>query len=129
MAADAVALTCFVGIGTASHGGLALAGSGAVTLACMLACWFAAAAAFAAHRRGGPVRTVATWAVAVPAAVALRALLLGRPLDSGEAAFLATSLIFSALFVLTARLVAARISRPRRGAPLSAGDGQQQVEA
>ena len=113
-AADAVGLTAFVAVGAVSHGGLGLLGSAAVTLVCLLACWFGVAAAVGRYRPGTRIPALAAWAIGVPLAVLLRALVLGRALNAHEAAFLAISLVFTAVFVAAARFVATRIGR---GAP------------
>lgn len=112
MAADAAALVAFVAAGAVSHGGAGLLGSAAVTLACLFACWFGLAALLGAYRTPARrVRVAAVWALAVPLAVLVRALVLGRTLNGHEAAFLATSLVFIALFVVAARLIAGLIAR------------------
>lgn len=110
MVADAAGLTAFVAAGTVSHGGSGLLGSAAVTLASLLGCWFALAVLLGAYRMAADrVRVVAVWALAVPLAVLARALLLGRTLDGHEAAFLVTSLVFTALFVVAARVVTSHL--------------------
>jgi hypothetical protein len=114
-AADAAGLTAFAAVGAAAHGGLSLLGSGAATLACLLGCWFGLAALLGSYRTRARARTAAVWAAGVPLAVLLRALVLGRPLDGREAAFLATSLVFTAVFVAAARLAAGRIARRYAG--------------
>jgi pilus assembly protein TadC len=50
-------------------------------------------------------RFFATWAVGVTAGVLVRALILGRQLNGNQAAFLATSLVFTLLFVVALRAV------------------------
>ncbi len=110
-AADAAGLIAFVAVGMVSHGGLGLLGSAAVTLVCLLACWFGVEAAVGRYRPGTRVPALAAWAIGVPLAVLLRALVLGRALNAHEAAFLATSLVFTAVFVAAARLAATRIGR------------------
>ena len=108
-AADGAALLLFACVGLVSHrGGVSATGLARDALP-LVACWFAVAAALGTYRRGGPWRLVATWAVAVPLAVLVRALALGHALDGGEAAFLAVSLAFTLLFVLALRLVLTRL--------------------
>jgi len=69
---------------------------------------------FGLYTRGGVVRLVATWAVAVPAAVLIRALVLGHALDGKEAAFLTVSLVTIGLFVGLVRLLLAWRARRAR---------------
>jgi hypothetical protein len=65
--------------------------------------WFAAALAFGAYRRPSRRALLATWIVGVPAGILVRALVLGRDLDGGQAVFLGIALAFTLLFVLAAR--------------------------
>ena len=107
--ADAAAILVFAVVGMASHNRLGAGGFLRDALP-ILGGWFAAAAVFRLYRRGGAWRLLATWAVGVPLGVLVRALALGRALDRHEAAFLATTLVFTLLFVLAGRL-ALRIGR------------------
>lgn len=50
-------------------------------------------------------RFLTTWALGIAAGVLVRALILGRALNGRQAAFLATSLVFTLLFVVAARAV------------------------
>lgn len=103
--ADALAILVFVTIGLLSHhGDLTLHGYARDALP-FLGGWFAAALAFRLYSRSGWWRLAATWAVGVPAAVLIRALVLGRPLAGREAAFLLVSLVSVGLLVLAGRLV------------------------
>ncbi len=113
-AADAAAIVVFVTIGLVSHDhGLHATGYARDALP-FLGCWFAAALAFRLYRRPSAGRLAATWAVGVPAAVLLRALVLGRPLGGKEAAFLVVSLVTIGLLVLALRgAVTLLLSRAR----------------
>jgi hypothetical protein len=92
-ASDAAAILLFVTIGLLSHhGGLSARGYARDALP-FLGCWFAAALLFRLYSRPGSGRLALTWAVGVPAAVLVRALVLDRPLGGKEAAFLAVSLV------------------------------------
>jgi hypothetical protein len=106
--ADAVAILVFVTIGLLSHHGDLTAAGYARDALPFLGCWFAVALLFRLYTRPGRWRLAATWAVGVPAAVLVRALVLGRHLGSKEAAFLIVSLVTIGLLVLAARLVIAR---------------------
>jgi Protein of unknown function (DUF3054) len=108
-----VAILLFVTIGLLSHHrGLGASGYARDALP-FLGCWFAAAAAFGLYARPGRWRLVLTWAVGVPVAVLVRALLLGRQLGGSEAAFLAVSLVTVGSFVLALR-AALRLQLARR---------------
>jgi Protein of unknown function (DUF3054) len=103
---DACALTAFAVVGLLSHrGGVSAAGLARDALP-LLAGWFAAATLFHLYVRPSPGRLAATWLFGVTAGVVLRALALQHTHPGTEAAFLAVSLAFSALFVTAARLLA-----------------------
>jgi hypothetical protein len=115
---DAAAILVFVTIGLLSHrGDLSLRGYARDALP-FLGCWFAAAFAFGLYARGGPGRLAATWAVGVPAAVLVRALVLGRPLGGKELAFLLVSLLTIGVLVVVFRALLTLLeSQLRRAAP------------
>jgi DUF3054 family protein len=103
---DATAIVLFGAIGQLSHhGGVSLAGFAHDALP-ILGGWFAAAVAFGLYARGGRRAFVLTWLAGVTAGVAVRALVLGRPANGREAAFLVTSLVFTLLLVLGCRALA-----------------------
>ncbi len=118
MVSDAVSILVFVTIGLLSHhGGVSLRGYARDALP-FLGCWFAAAFAFGLYTRGGPGRLAATWAVGVPAAVLVRALVLGRPLGGKELAFLLVSLITIGVLVVAFRALVRLLEwRMSRAAP------------
>jgi hypothetical protein len=103
-ASDLVAIVVFVTIGLISHHrGLSATGYARDTLP-LAGGWFGAAALFRPY--GDPPRRralLATWACGIPAGVLARALVLGRSLNGGEAAFLGVSMVTIGLFVLAVR--------------------------
>jgi hypothetical protein len=107
---DALAILVFVTIGLLSHhGGVSVAGYARDALP-FLGCWFGAALLFRLYSRPEWWRLAATWAVGVPAAVLVRALVLGRHLGGSEAAFLAVSLVTIGVLVLVFRLLSSPAS-------------------
>jgi len=109
--ADALAILVFVTIGLLSHhGDLGLGGYARDALPFLL-CWYGAALLFRLYSRPGWWRLALTWAVGVPTAVLVRALVLGRPLGSKEAAFLVVSLVTVGALVLVFRLLSSQLRR------------------
>jgi Protein of unknown function (DUF3054) len=105
---DAAALVAFAAVGMLSHDrALFLAGFVRDALP-LLGAWFAVAFAFGAYRRQSFRRLLLTWAIAVPLAVVVRGVALGRHADAMQAAFLATSMAFTLLLVLGFRGLASR---------------------
>lgn len=113
IASDALAILVFITIGLVSHHGDVSATGYARDGVPFLGCWFVAARLFRLYRSDGKVRLLLTWAVAVPLAVLIRALILGRSLNGKEAAFLTVSLVTIGALVVAFRLALARL--PRRG--------------
>ena len=74
----------------------------------VLGAWFAVALALGTYRRQSLRRLLLTWAIAVPLAVVVRGVALGRHADAMQAAFLATSMAFTLLLVLGFRELFAR---------------------
>ena len=107
--ADTLAILVFVTIGLLSHHGDVTVHGYARDALPFLGCWFAAALLFRLYSRPGSWRLAATWAVGVPAAVLVRALVLGRHLGGKEAAFLVVSLVTVGVLVLAGRLVLRRV--------------------
>lgn len=106
---DALAILVFVTIGLLSHhGGLTVPGYARDALP-FLGCWFASALLFRLYASPGRWRLAATWAVGVPLAVLVRALVLGRDLGGREAAFLVVSLVSVGGLVLAFRLLSSRV--------------------
>jgi hypothetical protein len=106
-AADAPAILLFTTLGLLSHG-FELAGylRDAVPF---LACWLAVGFALGLYRRGGWWRLLATWAIAIPLGLLLRAAALGRALDGDQLSFGAVTLGFSLFFVVVLRRLAASV--------------------
>ena len=102
--ADALCILVFTCIGMLSHD-RGITGNGiARDTVPLLGAWLGAALLLRTYRRPSVARLLATWAVGIPAGVLVRALVLGRDLDGGQAAFLLTTLGFSALLIGGARL-------------------------
>jgi hypothetical protein len=107
-ACDATALVVFAVVGLLSHRG-GVSGSGLARDALpLLAGWFAAALLLRLYTRPSVARLAGTWLAGVTAGVVVRALVLRHTAVGKEAAFLAVSLAFGLVFVLAARLLAAR---------------------
>jgi hypothetical protein len=87
------------------HGGVSLRGYARDALP-FLSCWFGVALVLRLYTRGGLPRLVATWAIAIPLAWLVRALVLGRTLNGHEAAFLVVSLVSIGFLVAAFRLLA-----------------------
>jgi len=109
--ADAASILVFVTIGLLSHHGDLTARGYARDALPFLGCWFAAAMLFGLYTRPGRWRLAATWAVGVPAAVLVRALVLGRDLGGKQAAFLVVSLVTVGVLVVAFRLLWSRAFR------------------
>jgi hypothetical protein len=75
--------------------------------------WFAVALIDGLYARGGVYRLVLTWAIGIPLGWLVRALILGRPLDGDEVAFLIVSLVTVGVLVAAFRLLAWRALRVR----------------
>ena len=110
---DAVAILVFVTIGLLSHHGALSARGYARDALPFLGCWFAVALGLRLYTRPSLGRLVATWAIGVPAAVLVRALVLGRTLGSKEAAFLAVSLVTIGVLVAVLRAVLTPLAAAR----------------
>ncbi|MDQ7819333.1 MAG: DUF3054 family protein [Armatimonadota bacterium] len=109
VAADALGLLVFVAAGVRVHGGLLTARAVARDAVPLLAAWWALAPLTGVYRNPGWVSLLRHWAVAVPAGLLVRQVLLGRPLGRGTLVFLAAAWVFTAVCVGAARL-AARIA-------------------
>jgi hypothetical protein len=109
IAADAAAIVVFAIVGMLSHG--AAASAFARDALPLLGGWFAAALVTRLYERPSLPRLLVTWAAGITVGVLVRALILGRDLDGHQAAFLATSLIFTLLFVAAARAAAVAVTR------------------
>jgi hypothetical protein len=109
--ADAVGIVAFATLGLAMHDEALSPAGYARDVLPLIAGWYGAALAFGAYRRPSWRTLLATWIVGIPAGILLRALVLGRELDSDQAVFLAIALAFTLLFVVGARAALAALSR------------------
>ena len=101
--ADALAIVVFATVGLISHDhGLSATGYARDALP-ILGAWFVVALALRLYDVQRPGRVFATWAIAVPAGVLIRALALGRDLNGKEAVFLLVSLVTILIFVIVLR--------------------------
>ncbi len=117
---DTVAILVFATVGLVSHDhGLSATGYARDALP-ILGAWFAAALLLRTYVVQRPRRVLATWAIAVPVGILIRALVLGRSLDGKEATFLGVALVSILLVVVALRSLVALTppARPaRRAAP------------
>jgi hypothetical protein len=116
---DLAALVVFALVGLVSHrGGVSAHGLARDALP-LVGAWAVVSAALRTYPGGGIRRLLATWIVAVPLAVLVRALVLGRHLGSSEAAFLGVSLAFTLVFLLAGRAALTLAARRRRASAAS----------
>jgi len=106
---DAAAIVLFAVIGLANHKeGLSAAGLSRNTLP-ILGVWFAIAPFIGTYSRPG-LRTLATsWAIAVPAGLAIRAVVLHRSASGSQVTFGLVTLVVTLLLLLAGRGIASRI--------------------
>jgi hypothetical protein len=109
--ADALGILTFATVGLLSHDhALSLTGYARDALPVLVG-WCAAALAFGAYRNPSTRSLLLTWIVGVTGGILVRALVLGRDLDGGQAVFLGISLAFTLLFVLAWRAALGRLAR------------------
>jgi hypothetical protein len=109
--ADALGILTFATVGLLSHDhALSLTGYARDALPVLVG-WFAAALVFGAYRSPTTRSLLLTWIVGVTGGILVRALVLGRDLDGGQAVFLGISLAFTLLFVLAWRAALGRLAR------------------
>jgi hypothetical protein len=112
--ADALAIVVFATVGLISHDhGLSATGYARDALP-ILGAWFAVALGLRIYVVQRPRRVLATWAIAVPVGVLIRALVLGRDLNGKEAVFLLVSLVTILIFVVVLRALLALTPPARR---------------
>ncbi len=109
--ADLIALPLFVIVGMGSHregGELAVFARNAVPI---VACWLVASRGLKTYRPPGLGRMIATWAVAVPAALVIRTAIAGQLGNAGVVVFFGVALAFTLLFLGIGRAVALALGR------------------
>lgn len=115
VALDLVALALFVIAGIRSHATdpqIEVFARNAIPLG---GAWIVVALAIGTYRPPSLPRMLATWAIAVPAGVALRAWWTGSPTGADLAVFGAVALAFTLAFLAAGRLVASFLAgRPGR---------------
>ena len=110
-AGDALAIVLFAVVGLANHReGITAAGLARNTLP-ILSAWFALAPLTDAYRRPGLRTMLATWAIAVPVGVALRAVILRRDADESQVVFALITMAVTLAFLLGWRLAARLVTR------------------
>jgi len=120
-AADGLAIAAFTITGILSHRGSLPASALAEDAVPLLAGWFAAATAFRLYAQRTRHRLLLTWVIGIPLGVFVRAAVLGRLDEPRQLAFLATTLVLSLVFVISARALVTAAARLRqRGAGLDA---------
>jgi hypothetical protein len=118
--ADAVALVAFVLIGVRSHTGALPASDLVKNLLPLIAAWAGVASVVATYRRPGLRTLLITWAVAVPIGLAVRTWWVGS--FDRFPAFLAVGMVFTLLFLVGGRSLAALgTADPRPDAPGPSG--------
>jgi len=116
VAVDGLALVAFVVTGVWRHQGGVTVGEIARTAVPFLGSWFALSPLLRTYTRPGWRTLVLTWAVAVPVAVIVWALLRGEPWSQDLLTFLGVALVFTLLFLLAGRTVLVGVARARRRA-------------
>ena len=105
---DAVVLIVFVIIGLLNHEhGITGAGLARTALP-LLGAWFLVSALDGNYREPGTKRLLLTWAIAVPVAVTIRALILHHTVVSKQISFGLVALVFTLVFLLVWRRIARR---------------------
>jgi len=102
---DGLVLIVFVIIGLLNHEkGITAAGLARTALP-LLGAWFVVSALDGNYREPGTKRLVLTWAIAVPVAVTIRALILHHTVISKQISFGIVALVITLAFLLSWRLV------------------------
>ena len=103
---DAAVLVLFVIIGLLNHEhGITVAGLARTALP-LLGAWFAVSALDGNYREPGTRKVVVTWAIAVPVAVTIRALILHHTVVSKQISFGIVALVVTLAFLLGWRYLA-----------------------
>jgi hypothetical protein len=108
---DVVAILVFALIGLKNHKeGITAAGLARNTLP-ILGVWFAIAPRVGTYERPGVRTLVTTWAIAVPAGIVIRALILHHTVLSKQISFGIVALVATLVLLLAWRGLAAALSR------------------
>ncbi len=113
---DGVSLLVFTWVGVTVHRSAPGASLVFYDLGPFLGVWFVLVPVTSVYRRPGWRSLVRHWLLAIPLAVLVRQVFLGRPLDRAALVFLVMALVFTGLFLAAGRVVAARFVVPRRAA-------------
>ena len=117
---DGVSLLVFTWVGVTVHRSVLGASVVLHDVGPFLGVWFMLVPVTAVYRRPGWGSLARHWLLAIPLAVLVRQLLLGRRLDWVALVFLVVALVFTGLFLAAGRVVASRFVVPRRAAgPIS----------
>lgn len=108
---DGIAILLFAIIGLANHDAGITLGGIARNAFPILGAWVVAAAFARTYTEPGVRNLLITWAIAVPAGVAIRAIVLHRPADGSQVTFGIVTMIVTLVLLLAWRGIAALISR------------------
>ncbi len=111
---DAVSLLAFTFVGLGTHRAVVSGPTVLRDVGPFLGVWFGFVPLSGVYRRPSWGSLVRHWALTIPAGVLVRQVWLGRPFDRGTLVFLLVALVFTLLFLVTARLVGMRVLRWRR---------------
>ncbi|MCL4455151.1 MAG: DUF3054 domain-containing protein [Deinococcus sp.] len=110
---DAICILVFAVVGLQTHKeAVSWAGVARNALPILLV-WFLVAAFLRTYTRPTWRNLLLTWAIAVPAGVWLRFMVLSKPFGAGFFVFLAVTLVFTLFFLLAWRLLAQILFRIR----------------
>ncbi len=110
---DAIAIAMFAVIGLARHEEGITVGGVARNALPILAAWFVVAAFVGTYSQPGLRTMLITWAIAVPAGVAIRAIVLSRPADGSQVVFGIVTMTVTVVLLLGWRAIAAMVSSRR----------------
>ena len=111
---DGVSLLVFTWVGVTVHRSALGASLVFYDVGPFLGVWFMLVPVTSVYRRPEWGSLLRHWLLAIPLAVLVRQVLLGRRLDGATLVFLVVALVFTGLFLAAGRLVAARFVVPRR---------------
>ncbi len=114
-AGDAIAIILFAVIGLANHDEGITAGGVARNALPILGAWLVVSPIAGTYTRPGVRTLLATWVVAVPAGVVVRAIVLDRPADGSQVTFGIVTMIATLVLLLAWRGLVAIGERVRSG--------------